>query len=158
MRAVMNSVTEDGAGKAMMSMWVLTRQSLGPRAEEDTDQLEAGVWRAHGGLTVDEREYGGRGGEVGGETEIRMLGGHDREEAAANGGLVGERAVAVGAGGVGHCGRGVYTVPAGGGAGEAGAGIYGRGYTTVSQGAVTDAGRRCGPQNPRRSGDARPRG
>lgn len=36
-----------------------------------------------------------------------MLGGHDGEEAAANGSRVGEGAVAVGAGGVGHCGGGV---------------------------------------------------
>lgn len=57
-----------------------------------------------GGHTVDEGEDGRRGGEVRGETEVRVLGGHDGEEAAADSGRVGEGTVAVGAGGVGHCG------------------------------------------------------
>lgn len=58
------------------------------------------------GHTIDEGEDVRRGGEVRGETEVRVLGGHDGEEAAADGSRVGEGTVTVGAGGVGHCGGG----------------------------------------------------
>lgn len=42
--AAVKAGTEDGEGKAMMSMCVLTRQSFGPRAR----RVSRGVWRAWG--------------------------------------------------------------------------------------------------------------